>query len=393
MGTIRLRKGNVQPVWSGHPWVFAQAIDRVEGAPGPGDVVRVIDPEGRFLGAGFYSPESAIPIRILTRDPGESLGEADLAKRIERAIQFRKKTLRLPNDDNTGYRLVHAEGDQLAGLIIDVYGDIAAVQILTVGMHRHQDALYAHIQRLTGARTVIQVATEPRSEGFVNPTEVVRGPDPTELVFRERGFELKLPVGLTQKTGYYFDQRDNRARVEALATGRVLDAYSYVGAMGLSAARGGADEVLCIDSSAPVTAAGSAIAHHNEVGDRMTFQRADLKRLLPTLVSRSERFDMVILDPPKLASSRRHLDKARRAYTRVNELGAKLVRDGGVLVTCSCSAAMRPSDFVRAVNRGIRQAKRHATLLAYGTQGPDHPTPAAFPEGRYLKACFMRIDT
>ena len=392
MGTIRLRKGNVQPVWYGHPWVFAQAIDRVEGAPGPGDVVRVLDPEGRFLGAGFWSPESAIPIRLLTRDPGETLGEADLAKRLERAVQFRKRTLRLPNDANTGYRLVHAEGDELAGLIIDVYGDVAVVQILTIGMHRHQDALYAHIQRLTGARTVFQAATEPRSEGFRNETEVVRGPEPSELKFRERGFELRLPIALTQKTGYYFDQRDNRARVESWATGRVLDAYSYVGAMGLSAARGGADEVLCVDSSAPVTAAGASIAQHNGVGDRVTFQRADLKRLLPTMVSRNERFDVVILDPPKLASSRRHLDKARRAYIRVNELAARLVQIGGTLVTCSCSAAMRPSDFVRAVNRGIRQAKRHATLVSYGTQGPDHPTPAAFPEGRYLKALFLRID-
>lgn len=392
MGTVRLRKGNVQAVWAGHPWVFAQAIARVEGAPGLGDSVRVLDPEGRFLGAGFWSPESAIPVRILSRDPGEKLDEAALARRLESAALFRREYLHRPSEDDTGYRLVHAEGDALAGLIVDVYGELAVVQILTAGMKRHEEAIFGHIQRILGVSTVVRAATKPLSEGFENTHEVVRGRETDALRFRERGFDLELPTSLTQKTGYYFDQRDNRARVESFAHGRVLDAYAYVGGMGLAAARGGADEVLCLDSSAPVVAAGSAIAHRNGFGKQIRFQRGDVKKMLPELIRRNDPFDVVIVDPPKLAPTRRNLDRARKAYERLNELSAKLLKPGGILITCSCSSAMRPSDFVRSVNRGIRKAGRHGTLLAYGAQSPDHPTPAAFPEGRYLKAMFLRVD-
>lgn len=392
MGTVRLRKGRVQAVWSGHPWVFAQAIARVEGAPALGDPVRVVDPDGRFLGAGFWTPDSAIPVRLLSRDPDERIDEAAIARRIDRAAAFRRDFVHRPSPGETGYRLVHAEGDSLPGLIVDVYGDVAVAQILTAGMKRFEDAVFAHVARVTGAKTVVRAATNPRGEGFVNEQEVVRGPEVSSLRFFERGFEFSLPTSLSQKTGYYFDQRDNRARVESLAHGRVLDAYAYVGAMGLAAARGGADEVVCLDSSAPAVAAGAAIAQHNGLGDRITFRREDVKKALPRMAQRGERFDVVIVDPPKLAASRRHLDRARRAYERLNELATKLLVDGGILITCSCSAAMRPSDFVRSVNAGIRRAGRWGTLLAYGAQAPDHPTPAAFPEGRYLKAMFLRVD-
>ena len=392
MGTVKLRKGHVQAIWAGHPWVFAQAIARVEGAPGLGDAVRVLDPEGRFLGSGFWTPESAIPVRLLSRDPAEALDEAAIARRIERAYAFRRDFVHRPSPGETGYRLVHAEGDALPGLVVDVYGEVAVVQILTAGMKRFEEAIFAHVARVSNARSVVRAATRPRGEGFVNEHGVVRGPEPRELRFFERGFELTLPATLTQKTGYYFDQRDNRRRVEALAHGRVLDAYAYVGSMGLAAARGGADEVVCLDSSAPVVAAGAAIAHHNGYGERIAFRREDVKKALPRMAQRGERFDVVIVDPPKLAASRRHLDRARRAYEKLNELAARLLVDGGILITCSCSAAMRPSDFVRSVNRGIRRAGRWGTLLAYGAQAPDHPTPAAFPEGRYLKAMFLRVD-
>ncbi len=392
MGIVKLRKGHVQAVWSGHPWVFAQAIARVEGAPALGDAVRVVDPNGKFIGAGFWTPDSAIPVRLLSRDPAERLDEAAIARRIERAATFRRDFVHRPRPGDTGYRLVHAEGDALPGLIVDVYGDVAVAEILTAGMKRFEDAVFAHVARVTGAKTIVRAATRPRGEGFANEHGVVRGPEIDALRFFERGFELSLPTTLTQKTGYYFDQRDNRARVESLAHGRVLDAYAYVGSMGLAAARGGAEEVVCLDSSAPVAAAGAAIAQRNGYGDRITFHRDDVKKALPRMVQQGQRFDVVIVDPPKLAASRRHLDRARRAYQKLNELAARLLVDGGILITCSCSAAMRPSDFVRSVNRGIRRAGRWGTLLAYGAQAPDHPTPAAFPEGRYLKAMFLRVD-
>ncbi|MAC29063.1 MAG: rRNA large subunit methyltransferase I [Sandaracinus sp.] len=379
-------------MWAGHPWVFAQAIERVDGAPGRGDPVRVRDPEGKFLGAGFYTPESAIPIRLVTRDPDEPLDEAALARRIERAARYRRETLGFPTEATTGFRMIHAEGDGLPGLVADVFGDVVVAQIGTAGMKRREDVLFGHLQRVTGAKTIVRTANRVKAEHIDDEWSVVRGPEPKALRFRERGFEYEVPIQLTQKTGYYFDQRDNRARVEAFAHGRVLDAYSYLGSMGLAAARGRAESVLSVDSSAPVVAAGATIAHHNGLADRIEFRRDDIRKILPVLAQRGERFDVVIVDPPKLVPTRKHLERGRRAYVELNRLAAKLLEPGGLLVSCSCSAAMRPGDLLRAVNLGARKAGKHLTLVDMGAQGADHPTPAAFPEGRYLKAMFLRVD-
>lgn len=392
MGTITLRSGHVQPVYAGHPWIYQQAIARVDGAPGPGDPVRVVDPQTNYLGSGFWSPKSAIPIRLVTRAAEERLDEAALVRRLERASSFRRDSLRLPSDETTGYRLVNAEGDALPGLVVDVYGDVAVAQFRTAGMKRREDALAGQIARVAQVRTVLGAAAAVQSEGIDDEHRVLRGQEPDGLRFRERGLEWSIPRSITQKTGYYFDQRDNRAHLEQLAHGRVLDVYSFVGGMGLSAARGRTEQVTCVDSSAVAIATGAAAAEHNGLGAKVRFEKQDAKRYLPELVRRGERFDVVVLDPPKLAPTKKHLDSARRAYVQLNKLGAQLVRSGGLLVTCSCSAAVRPSDFVRAVNEGVRLARRDGILVGLGGQGADHLTPLAFSEGRYLKTLFLRVE-
>jgi 23S rRNA (cytosine1962-C5)-methyltransferase len=394
MSVVHLRQGNVQPVWAGHPWVFAQAIGRVSGAPGPGDAVTVVDPGGKFLGKGLYSPRSAIPVRILTRREDEAVDDALLGRRLEEARLLRHEWLGLPNEDTTGYRLAHAEGDGLPGLIVDVFDRVAVVQLLTIGMKRREDALFAHVARVTGADTIVEVGNErvQRVEGFTAETRVVRGPDVEALRFRERGFDYTIPMELAQKTGFYFDQRDNRARVETLARGRrVLDAYSYVGPFALAAARGGAERVVAVDSAAPVVATAAQLARHHGLDGRMDLQRADLKKELYARVRAKDRFDLVVVDPPRLAPTSKHLPAGERAYRRLNSLAAQLVEPGGVLVSCSCSAAMTPDRFLRTLAMAARDAQRTATLLWLGSQAPDHPVPTAFPEGRYLKAAFLRI--
>jgi 23S rRNA (cytosine1962-C5)-methyltransferase len=390
---VRLRAGHVQPVWAGHPWVFAQAIERVEGAPAAGDAVSVVDARGNVLGRGYWSPESAIPVRILSRDPDEPLETAFLGRRLEEAAAWRKAWLGLPGDETTGYRLVHAEGDGLAGLIVDVFGQAAAVQLLTLGMKRREADVFAEVARVTGAKTIIEVASErtQRLEGFATETQVVRGPALDTLRFRERGFDYALPTSASQKTGFYFDQREIRARLESLVRGkRVLDAFSYVGAFSLAAARGGAEKVTALDASAAAITAGAMIAQHAGLADRIDFVRADVKRALPEMVQRGERFDVVIVDPPKLAPTARHLDQGRKAYRRLNATAVKLLAPGGLLVSCSCSAAIRPGEFLRTVGMAAREAGRDVTLVHLGEQGPDHPVPASFPEGRYLKSAFLR---
>lgn len=374
--------------------MFKQAIDEIDGAPGAGDVVTVIDARGQFIGKGYWSPKSAIPVRILARVEDETLDSAFLGRRLEQAHAWRKELLGLPADDTTGYRLVHAEGDELAGLIVDVYGKVAVVQLLTAGMKRRESDVFAHVARVTGATSIVEVASErmQRLEGFEAETAVVRGPDVERLSFLERGFELEVPLSIAQKTGYYFDQRDNRARVESLAKGRrVLDAYAYVGGFALAAARGGATSVLAMDSSAPAIATGAALAVHHGFGDVIEFTKADVKRALPDMRQKGEQFDMVIIDPPKLAPTSRHLESGRKAYRRLNAAALRVVSDGGLLVSCSCSGAVKPGGFLRTIGLAAKDARRRVSLLYTGQQGADHPTPAAFPEGRYLKLAILRV--
>lgn len=394
MATVHLRSGHVQPVWAGHPWVFSQAIHRVDGAPTAGDVVAVLDPRGHLIGRGYWSPKSAIPVRILSRDAAEPLDGAFIGRRLDEAAAWRRDLYGLPSPDTDAYRLVHAEGDGLAGLIVDVYGDVAAVQLLTFGMKRREEEVFAHVSRVTGATTIVEVASEraARREGYEAADRVVRGADVDALRFRERGFDLEVPRDVGQKTGYYLDQRCNRDRVEALCRGRrVLDAFTYVGSFALAAARGGAEHVQAIDASAPAITTGAAIAHRHGLGDRIQFSKDDVKRALPDLARRGVRFDVVIVDPPKLAPTARHLDSGRRAYRKLNANAMRVLEPGGVLVTCSCSAALRADDFMRTLGLAARDAKRAVTLLELGQQGPDHPVPAAFPEGRYLKCAIVRI--
>ena len=394
MATLVLRAGRVKPVYLGHPWIFAQAVDRVEGAPGAGDPVEVRDPRGNFIGRGFWSPKSAIPVRLVTRHEEERLDEAALARRLDAAMAHRR-SIGLPDDATTAYRLVHAEGDALPGLVVDVFGSVAVLQIGTAGMRRHRDALAAHVARVSGAKTVVSRAVDlQRDEGFADEEEVLRGPEPTELRFRERGFEITIPRSLAQKTGYYVDQRRTRARVEALVRTAglrsVLDLYSYVGPIALSAARGGAERVLAVDSSAPAVAVGGTLATHHDL--TVEHRCADVKKLLPELKRARERFDLVVCDPPKLVPTRRHLDRGERAYGKLNAEAMSLVADGGFFVTCSCSAAMDTTRFLRMLAEAASRAGRQLTLLETDGAPADHPTPIAFPEGRYLDVVIARVS-
>ncbi|MEM9190346.1 MAG: class I SAM-dependent rRNA methyltransferase [Myxococcota bacterium] len=394
MTTIRLRSGHVQPIWAGHPWVFAQAIEDTEGAPAPGDVVSVVDARGKFIGRGYWSPKSAIPVRILTRDPEDPLDAASLGQRIDEAYAWRRDLLSLPSEETTGYRLIHAEGDGLAGLVVDVYGDVAAVQFLTVGMKHREAEIIGHVARVTGARSVVEIASErmQRLEGFAAETQTVRGEDVDKLTFLERGLGFTVNLRSSQKTGFFFDQRENRATVESLAQDRrVLDAFCYIGGFSFAAARGGAREVLALDSSAEAITAGLMMAAERGLSDRVQFSREDLKKSLPDLHRKKERFDLAIVDPPKLAPTSRHLEAGRKAYRRLNAQALRLVERGGLMLTCSCSAAVRPGDFLRTLGLAARDANRNIVLLSMGQQGGDHPVPPSFPEGRYLKSALLRV--
>jgi 23S rRNA (cytosine1962-C5)-methyltransferase len=386
-----LKPGHVQPVWVGHPWVYAQAVDRVEGGATAGDEVRVVDPRGNLLGRGLYSPGSAIPVRLLVRDAKTRLDASFFRARLQHAMALRA-SLGLPSDHTTGFRLVHAEGDGLPGLMVDRYGDVLAVQFGTIGMKQREALVFEALAALLGPRAILD-RTSPqtaKTEGFDANAAVVRGERVDALEFVERGLRFRIPVDLGQKTGFYFDQRALRGRVEQLAHGaRVLDAYSYVGAFAIAAARGGAREVMAVDESALAVEIGAECAVANGVSDRVKFAKEDARR---ALAEARGSFDLVIADPPRLAPTRGARQQALVAYGKLAENACRATKPGGLLVLCSCSAAVDLATLTRVLATGATRANLDATVLERWFQGADHPVPAAFGEGLYLKALIARID-
>lgn len=391
---VILKPGHVQPVWTGHPWVFAQAVERVEGGARPGDEVVVVDPRGQFLGRGFYSPASAIAVRVLTRDPDRPLDGRFFRDKFAEA-RDQRRALHLPNDETNAYRLVHAEGDGLPGLIVDVFDDVCVVQSTTLGMRLRQALWLEALRDAIGPRAVIDRTplAAGKVEGFKVEPGVLRGdPDATTLRFRERGLRFEVPPELGQKTGFYFDQRPLRARVEQLARGRrVLDAYAFVGTFSLAAARGGAADVLAVDESAVALDVAARVARDNGLDARVRYAPQDAAAAF-TQAGREGGYDLVICDPPKLAPSRAARDAALGAYRRLAGLAARATKPGGLLVFCSCSASVGLGELIRALALGARDVGLDAVVLERHFQGADHPVPAAFPEGLYLKSLLARIN-
>jgi 23S rRNA (cytosine1962-C5)-methyltransferase len=391
---VTLKPGHVQPVWMGHPWVYAQAIDRIEGGATAGDEVSVLDPRGNFLGRGFYSPGSAIPVRLLTRDAETHLDAGFFRARIEQATALRA-SLGLPSAHTTGFRLVHAEGDGLPGLVVDKYGDALAVQVGTIGMKQREAVIHEALWSVAKPRVIVDrtAAQTAKAEGFTPTGGVVRsvpGAELTAFEIVERDLRFQLPLELGQKTGFYFDQRQLRSRVEMLAHGkRVLDAYCYVGAFAIAAARGGATEVVAVDESALALEVGAECARANGVGDKVKFAKQDARH---ALAEAHGGFDLVVLDPPRLAPTRGAREQALVAYAKLAENGCRATRPGGILVLCSCSAAVDLGALTRALAQGATRANVQATVLERWFQGADHPVPAAFGEGLYLKALVAHVE-
>jgi 23S rRNA (cytosine1962-C5)-methyltransferase len=392
LATVRLKAGHVQPVWAGHPWVYAQAIERVEGGATRGDEVRVVDPRGNFLGRGFYSPDSAIPVRILTRDEAAPIDTALFRTKLERALAVRRQLGLGTSPETTGYRVVHAEGDGVPGLIVDRFGDVLVVQLLTLGMKDREAMIFEALGQVFDPRAIIDrtPAGAAKAEGFTEGHGVVRGEAPPSITFKENGISWAIPSDVGQKTGFYFDQRELRARVASLAAGkRVLDAYSYIGAFGIAAARGGASEVVCVDESAVAVEVGAEQARLNHVEKLVSFQRGDARRVMQEAHGS---FDLTIVDPPRLAPTRGAREQALVMYAKLAELGCRATKPDGLVVLCSCSAAVDLFALTRALATGAVRANVHATVVERSFQGVDHPVPAAFAEGLYLKAVVARVE-
>ncbi len=393
MPTVRLKPGHVQPVWAGHPWIYAQAVDRIEGGATAGDEVTVLDPRGNLMGRGFYSPGSAIPVRLLVRDTSTKLDASFFRSRIAHAAAWRER-LHLGEGKTDGYRLVHAEGDGLPGLVVDRFGDVLVVQFLTIGMKLREAFILQELVSVMKPKAILDrtPVNVGKQEGFEPASGVIRGEAITEMTFHERGLAYRIPIDLGQKTGFYFDQRGLRARVEQLAAGqRVLDAYSYVGSFAMAAARGGAASVRSVDESALALEVGAECARMNQLEHKIEFVKKDARKALQE-AGEEGGFDLAVVDPPRLAPTRSSREAALVGYAKIAELGCRATKPGGILVLCSCSAAVDLTALTRALATGAQRANVSAVVWDRAFQGADHPVNAAFSEGLYLKALLARIE-
>lgn len=389
MRTVTLRPHEDARIRSGHPWVFSNEIASFgERAPKfePGELVRVADARGRLLGVAYYNPHTLIAARLLSRE-ARPIDRDFFAARLTAARRLRDR--HLPGAD--ACRLVFGESDGLPGVVVDRYGPVAVVQPLTAGMERLLPlALEALEALLAPAGVVVRRDAGIRGlEGLPIAEPEVRGRVEAPLVIEVGGLAFEVDPLRGQKTGFFLDQRVNHGRVDRVAPGaRVLDAFCYGGAFGLRAARAGAREVLFVDSSAEALATARRNAERNGLAARCRFEQADAFDRLAALDGAGERFDLVILDPPAFARSRKQLAGARRGYKEINRRAFRLLSAGGHLVTCSCSHHVDRETFREIVRDAAADAGRTALVVEAGGQSPDHPVLLGCPETDYL-TCFV----
>ena len=399
MNTVTLKPSKEKSLLRRHPWIYANAIDRVEGKPSSGATVVVRAHDGRFLARAAYSPHSQIRLRAWSFDEGEPIDHAFFKRRVQRAFAHRQAFVR----ETGAVRLIFGEADGLPGLIVDYYVEDSGAgrgqlvcQFMAAGVEAWKEAIVAALVSATGCPNVYERSDVSirEKEGLEQTTGVLAGDAPPDtLVTRENGVRYHVDVRTGHKTGFYVDQRDNRALVQAYAAGRdVLNCFCYTGGFSLAALGGGAKRVVSIDSSGEALALARANVEVNGFdAQRAQWLDADAFRTLRSLVDEGERFDLVVLDPPKFAPAREHVDRAARAYKDINLSGFRLLRPGGLLFTYSCSGAIDADLFQKIVAGAAADARVDARILKRLGAGLDHPLLAAFPEGEYLKGLLLQI--
>lgn len=395
MNQVVLKRGREKSALRRHPWVFSGAIDRVEGEPETGETVAVRSATGEFLGWAAWSPKSQIRLRFWSWREDERVDRPFLEGRLLSALRLRQ-TLGL-EEKTDAMRLVHAESDGIPGLIVDRYGGFLVVQFSTAGAAAWRSTVVDLLAQTLHPRGIFERADSEADalEGLPVNEGTLWGEDPPDsLEVREAGLTFGVDLRNGQKTGFYLDQRNNRQRVRALASGRrVLDGFCYTGGFTAAALDGGATEVLAIDGSGPALELGREnVAGNGLAADHVTWREADMFQELRRLRDRAERFDLIILDPPKFAPTTAQVQRAARGYKDINLLAFKLLRPGGVLVTFSCSGGVSPELFQKIVADAAVDAGVGGRITERLFQGPDHPVALNFPEGAYLKGLVVQVE-
>lgn len=391
--TVILKKRKALPFFSRHPWVFAGAIARVEGDPQPTDEVILRSHEGQFIARGLYNPESNIRVRLYSWDENQPLDRAFWSARLDDAIALRRK---LFGKSAVGCRLVFSESDGLSGLTIDRYGEFLLVQWTSRALAARHQVFYELLNEKLSPRGIWQ-RTEKGvgdAEGLEIADSLATGSEPPRPLFvEENGLQFGVDVVEGQKTGFYFDQRDNRAAVARYLKGAsVLDMFCYTGGFSIAAAKlGDARRVRGVDSSESALDMARRNAELNGVSSQVSFEQGDAFRTLETLVAENARFDAVILDPPKMARSRGGLERAARGYFSLNRLALDLLEPNGLLITCSCSGLLSREDFEQILAKVALDANRSLQVLEVRGQAADHPVSVHCLETSYLKCFICRV--
>jgi 23S rRNA (cytosine1962-C5)-methyltransferase len=392
LATLYLRRRQDRRVQLGHPWVFSNEV-AIERSPlsafEAGDCVNVSTHAGKVLGTAYVNPHSLICARLVSAEADRPLDASLLVERMAHALALRKILGWLPD-----CRLVYGESDGLPGLVVDGFGDVLVVQIGTAGMERVRDDVVGTLTELCRpAAVVLRNDLASRGlEGLESRVEIAHGQAPSQVRLSENGARFEISPMEGQKTGWYYDQRGNRARFAHYAEGRrVLDCFSYVGGFGIQAALAGARSVLCLDASEAALAQLRANAELNGVAECVEVRRGDVFDSLRDLRDDSARFDLVVIDPPAFMRRKKDRHAGLEAYRRLNRRAMQVLADDGLLLSASCSFHLSPEEQQRAVAGAAADLGRGVQILERGHQAADHPVHPAFPESDYLKALLVRV--
>lgn len=392
---VRLQEGRERRVRNGHPWIYSNEIQMtpaVKALP-PGGLVRVEDAQGTALGTFGFNPHTLIAARVMSRDPRVTVDTGLLATRLRRALDLRQRLFPTPH-----YRLIHAEADGFPGLVVDRYGDILSVQLNTAMMEALRAPLLAALREVVQPRAIVLRNDSPSRtlEGLELGSETAFAEDGVDLTqpveILENGGRFLVDVLEGQKTGWFYDQRDNRAAAARMAGGgRVLDVYTYAGGFGVQAGLAGATEVVLVDRSRPALDRGLAAAELNGVKNVSAMQ-GDGVFVMDQLAGDKERFDLVIADPPAFVKSKKDLNVGLRGYRKMIRAAASVVAPGGSLLVASCSHAVDMEAFTNEMRAGLAKAGRSGRILRQAGAGADHPVHPFLPESAYLKAILLQLD-
>ena len=384
---VFLKRGEDKRIRSGHPWIFSNEIGELRGDKDPGAAVEVCDSEGRFIGTGFFNPSSLIAVRLLAWDRVDIDCPTFFRNRIERALRYRQALYQ----ESSSYRVVFSEGDFLPGLVVDKYNDVLAVQFLARGMDHRRDLIKQALVDIFAPRSIIarnDVAVR-KLEGMAEEVELLYGDEPGVLEIEEHGLRLRVDVSRGQKTGHFFDQKNNHLMLKDISSGKnVLDCFCYTGSWGIHAAHYGAKAVTFLDVSERALALAKENATLNGSAAELLFEGQDAFDRLRQLGTEKRRFDLIILDPPAFVKNKKSLKEAEKGYLTINRRAMEILSEGGYLITCSCSYHMGREAFRDILVKSARAAGKQLRILESRSQAPDHPVLLAVPETEYLK-CFL----